>query len=224
MVIEGREVPLADHRGRVMAAETADIDPVHEHVVGGLGDQRVAASPGSVGVQQLVHVGRHFFDQGLVARVIVVVHQHLQPGDRVAGVEVVVLLVLQQPGELADVLPRQPGLGEGVVVHHRFDHVIARVADRLLMVGRIEMVRLQADLHGPAGDLPDAVQPLVAALEAAAIFQRLRGEVSADVDDLHGRLDVLQFDREGRRDFGHEGELEARFSVAQHHGGLRCYP
>ena len=51
---------MADHRRRMMAAEAADIDPVHEHVVGGLGDQPVRATPGSVGVQQLVNVRAPF--------------------------------------------------------------------------------------------------------------------------------------------------------------------
>ena len=154
MIVERREVALADHGRRVVAAEAADVDPVHEHVVGGLGDQPVGAPPRGVGVHQLVDVGGHLLDERLVARVVVVIHQHLQPADRVAGVEVVVLLVFQQPGELADVLPHEPRLGEGVVVDHGLDQVVARIADRFLVVGRIEVVRLQADLHGPAGDFP----------------------------------------------------------------------
>ena len=109
MAVERCEVTLADYGRRMVAAEAADIDPIHEHVVGGLGDQVVNTPPGDVGVQQFVHVGRHFFDEGPVARVIVVVHEHLQPGDRVAGVKVVVALVLQDPGELADVLRASQG-------------------------------------------------------------------------------------------------------------------
>ena len=57
--------------------------------------------------------------------------------------------------------------------------------------------------------------------ERAAVLHRLRGEVGADVDDLDRRLDVLQLDREGRHDFGHEGELEVLLAVAQDHRGLQ---
>jgi len=83
---------------------------------------------------------------------------------------------------------------------------------------------LQADLHGPARRLPEAVQPLVAARERAAILDRLRGEVRADVHDLQGHGDVLHFDGEGRGDLGHKRELEKLLAFTQEHLGLLMCP
>ena len=118
-------------------------------------------------------VGCHFFHERFIAGEIVVVHEHLKPADGIARVEVVVVFVLEQPRKLPHVLPRQPRLGEGVMVHHGLNQVIAWITDRFLMIRRIEMMRLQANLHCPARHLPDPVQLLVAALERAAILHRL---------------------------------------------------
>ena len=73
--------------------------------------------------------------QRLVPRVIVIFDQHLQPEERVARVESAVVEVLHQKRELAQILPHQPRVAKSLVIDKRLNEVVARIADRLLMVG-----------------------------------------------------------------------------------------
>ena len=116
VVIKRRQVALPDDGRRMMAAEAADLNPVHEHVIRRFRNKAIGSTPRGVGVEQLVDIGRHFPHQRCVPGVIVVIHQHLHPTDRVAGVKVMIVFVLQNPCEFSGVLLHEPRQGKGVVV------------------------------------------------------------------------------------------------------------
>jgi hypothetical protein len=151
----------ADDSGRVVSRKAVDGDPIHEHVVWGLREQAVGSVERSEMGQQAVDRGAKFEREGFVAGMVVVFHDHLQPQEGVAGVEVNGTGVVEDLGEFAKVLPSELLLVEGVVVFYGLDEVVAEIAEGLLVVGRVEVMVLHADLGEPAGGLPELVKLVV---------------------------------------------------------------
>ena len=136
-------------------------------------------------------IRRQLLEQLLIPGEVVVVHQGLQPVEDVAGVKGLILGVLHDPGPLAKILFCQPRvIPHRVVVHQIGDQVVAVVANRFLMLRRVEMMGDHADLRRPARALVKLVQRLVAASERPSVLDRLGEKISGDIQDFHRRSGI----------------------------------